>query len=361
MLVHDLRNLIGPIRNAVHVMRLSGPQLDVQPIADMIDRQVKDMGRLLDTLAEADQAQRGEIRLEFSAMMASDMVSGVVRSLTPLIESRGQHLRLAMPEAPIHIEADRSLLARALAIVVENAASHTPERGDISIGVEAQGDEVVMQVSDTGDGIAPQYLPHLFEFFPARDRAKRTGRTGLGSTLAIAAHIVALHGGRITATSEGDGRGSRFAIRLPASRQAVGAAATSSGVSSTQAGANASAVRRVLIADDNAALRTSFGALLAQMKHVVRAAADGAEALSIAHEWKPEFAFIDVNMPKLNGYELARQLRSEFPSGTMKLVMMSGDHIGDATVRGAQRAGFDACIDKLYDIEQLERLLKDGG
>lgn len=362
MLVHDLRNLIAPIRNAIHLMRLSSTGMDVRPIADLIDRQIKDIGRLLETLDEAEQAERGDLKLERAFVSISDLVDEVVRSARPLIERRMQRIYTALPETSIRMHADPKRLMQVLATLVENAAYHTAEGGEIRLEVQVLESEVCIRVLDSGTGIAPEFLPQVFEFFPGRHQPRLSGRTGLGSMLAIAAKIVELHSGRLTVASAGEGKGSEFVVHLPVQ----GPAPESAGV--TQAQASPAAVdtaarpitgRRILIADDNEALRSSFCSLLGHMGHEVRSAVDGIDAVAVAREWLPGLVFIDINMPGLNGFEVARILRSEFPVSAMKLVMMSGDRVDDATQRSALRAGFDACLDKAHDFENLEQLLKN--
>jgi len=357
-LAHELRNCIAPVINAVHLIRLRrGADAELAPILAIIERQIASMTRTLDQVVEADRLQRGEVSLQTQRIDLAGAIEAALQSTRPLIEIRRQQLHFSPPSRAVWIDADQARLAKALANVLDNAARYTPEGGDISIDVDARANEVEIRVTDNGSGIAPDALPGVFETFAQRRSAG--GGTGVG--LAIARKLCELHRGRIAAASEGEGRGSAIVISLPLPLETAGATrpvAASSAAARRPGHAKESGGRRVLVADDNQAMRNSFAAILRELGHDVMLAADGVEALQVAESWAPEFVILDVHMPKINGYDVARRLRARFPPGAMRLVMMSGTDLDQTTLHAAKEAGFDHCIDKTLAVEGVGALLR---
>ena len=360
-LAHELRNSIAPVVNAVHLIRLRGsadPELPA--ILSIIERQVAAMTRTLDTIVEADRLLRGEMPLQTKRIDLATAIQAALQSKRPLIESRKQHLRFEPLQRPVWIDADQARLAQALANVLDNAARYTGEGGEISIEVDVGSKEAEIRVSDTGRGIAADVVPEIFEAFAMRHPA----REGMGVGLTIARKLCELHGGRITVRSAGEGQGSTFVISIPLALEAGdrmhGAAAASSPAASSTRVAHGPGGRRIriLVADDNQAVRSSFAAILQELGHDVKLAADGVQALELAEQWAPEFVILDVHMPNINGYAVARKLRTRFPPAVMRLVMMSGTDLDQATLRGAKEAGFDHCIDKTFAVQGLDALLR---
>jgi CheY-like chemotaxis protein len=355
-LVHELRNSIAPLVNAVHLIRLRGPDRELLPILDIIERQTASMARTMDAIVEADRLQRGDISLKSDRIDLGEVIESAVRSAWPLIESRRQHLHFSPPPGPVWIEGDPARLAQALANVLDNAARYTDEGGDISIEIDTPAKRAEIRIRDNGRGIAREALPGIFESFAQSSPA----RGGAGVGLTIARRVCELHRGHIVAASEGEGRGSTFVISIPL---AVEAGDSPENPFATPAAATRSArrapdgARRILVADDNEAMRNSFAAILRELGHDVKLAADGVQALQAAESWAPEFVILDVHMPKVNGYDVARRLRSRFPSEIMRLVMMSGTDLDQTTLRAAKEAGFDYCIDKTLAVRGIEALL----
>ncbi len=366
-LVHELRNMVAPIRNAAHILRLrSGTDADLRTVADIVERQVEGIGRLLNVLADAERARRGEIRLENTAVDLVDLVQDVVRTQRSSLAGRRLQVEIDAPQRPVVVHGDPARLTQIYAALLDNAAQFSPDGGRIEVEVTTVGGIARVVVRDAGAGISPELLPRLFDFFTRLPTPG--GKGGLGVSLAIARRLAELHSGRIEATSAGAGKGSAFTVFLPlASAARTGPAephadSARGGMSSIPGNAAGIAQqRRILIADDNAAVRVSLGALLQDLGHVVQSAADGEAALEIAQDWMPEFVFLDLNMPKLNGVEVARRLRSRFPATVMRLVMMSGSALDEPTLRNAKRIGFDHCIDKIGDPRLLAALLADTG
>jgi len=363
-LVHELRNMVAPIRNAAHVLRLrGGADPDLRTMAEIIERQVTGIGRLLNLLAEAERIKRGEVTLALAPTDLRAVIDSAVQAVLPAIESRQHRLLVNVPAAPISLRADAARLEQVLTSVLENAARYTAEGGEIRLDALCVGSDAQVRVRDNGSGIAAEFLPGLFDFFNV-EKPGQTGQSGLGVSLAIARRLIELHGGSITVASAGPARGSEFLISLPLDStesdvpESVGA--EPSEVPMEARATEGQTQRRIVIADDNAAIRVSLCALLTDLGHTVKAAADGEEALELAQAWLPDYVFLDISMPKLNGFEVARQLRTRFPANAMRLVMMSGASLDEATLRGAKRAGFDHCIDKIADPGLLAEVLAQG-
>ena len=364
-LVHELRNMLGPIRNAAHVVRLRGAaDANLRPIAEIMERQIEGIGRLLTSLVETERVRSGEAALEVAPVDLAAIVKDAVRANQAVIDSRSQRLRVKLPESPVSLPGDAARLAQVIGSVLENAAKYTQEGGEITVELATGGGEVEVRVRDNGSGMSPDLLRRAFEFYAA-SKADRMGKSGLGTSLAVGRRLVELHGGCLTAQSPGSGGGTEIVMRLPLpavnrSEAGLQSVASAAGRADTSQTAGAVPSRRVLIADDNAAMRDSLSSLLQDLGHVVRAASDGEAALEAAEDWLPEFVFLDMNMPKLSGADVARRLRSRFPASRMTLIMMSGADLDEPTLRGARRAGFDHCIDKIGDPQLLGDLLREA-
>jgi CheY-like chemotaxis protein/anti-sigma regulatory factor (Ser/Thr protein kinase) len=356
-LTHELRNSIAPIVNAVHLIRLrSGKDPELPGILSIIERQVAAMTRTLEAVSEADRLSRGETTLQRQRVDLATVIQSALASRKSSIESRRQRVRIVSGPRPVWIEADQARLAQAIGNILDNAARYSDEGSEITIEVVAGAESVELRIGDQGRGISADVLPHVFEAFALR----QPGRSGLGLGLTIARGLCELHGGRIGARSEGEGRGSEFWMTLPLAVQSADRAPAPANVASEHSGAveHAQGARRILVADDNQAVRNSFAAILKEMGHDVRLAADGVQALEVAETWSPEFVILDVHMPKIDGYAIARKLRARFPPAKMQLIMMSGTDLDQTTVSGAKQAGFDYCVDKTLAVKGLDALLR---
>jgi CheY-like chemotaxis protein/anti-sigma regulatory factor (Ser/Thr protein kinase) len=356
-LTHELRNSIAPIVNAVHLIRLrSRDDPELPGILSIIERQVAGMTRTLEAVSEADRLARGETRLQRQRVDLATVIQSAVASRKSAIENRRQRVRTVSGPRPVWIDADQPRLAQAIGNILDNAARYSDEGSEITIEVVAGAESVELRIMDQGRGISADVLPHVFEAFAVC----QPGRTGLGLGLTIARGLCELHGGRIGARSAGEGRGSEFWMTLPLAVQSADRASARSVVAGEPPSAieHAHGPRRILVADDNQAVRNSFAAILREMGHDVRLAADGVQALEVAEAWAPEFVILDVHMPKIDGYTIARKLRARFPPGKMQLVMMSGTDLDQTTLSGAKQAGFDHCVDKTFAVKGLEALLR---
>ena len=356
-LTHELRNSIAPIVNGVHLIRLrSRHDPEVSGILSLIERQISGMTRTLEAVGEADRLARGEVTLQRQRVDLATVIQSALSSRKSSFENRRQRVRIVSGPRPVWIDADQARLAQAIGNILDNAARYSDEGGEITIEVAAGADQVELRIKDQGRGIAPDLVPHVFETFALR----QPGRSGLGLGLAIARGLCELHGGRIGVRSEGEGKGSEFWMALPLAVQSATQATIAAGPAETPSNSTGRGhgARRILIADDNQAVRNSFAAILREMGHDVRLAADGVQALEVAETWSPEFVILDVHMPKIDGYSIARKLRARFPPGEMQLVMMSGTDLDQMTLSGAKQAGFDHCVDKTLAVKGLDALLR---
>jgi CheY-like chemotaxis protein len=354
ILTHDLRNYIAPIVNAAHLIRLkNGNDSEMSAIVSIIDRQVAAMKRTLDAVADADRLVRGTAPLQLQRVDLAEVIASTIEARRSLFDTRRQRVRVSA-SGPVWVNADRSRLAQALGNVLDNAARHGEEGSEIAIEVEVHGDQAQIRIRDQGSGISADVLPHVFEAFTLHPQQ----RSGLGLGLAVARAISELHGGRIAARSDGPGRGSEISIQLPVAAQPADRTATSAPAPERPDDATRAGARRILVADDNQAVRNSFAAILKEMGHDVRLAADGVQAVEVAESWSPEFVIVDVHMPKIDGYAVARKLRARFPPAVMQLVMMSGTDLDPTTLMGAKQAGFDHCVDKTLAVKGIDALIR---
>jgi len=353
-LTHELRNAIAPIVNAVHLLRMRGAGSEQADALSIIERQIAAMTRILDAVSDADRLARGEASLQRQRFDLKDAVDAAVQEKKPLSDGRGQRVRVVSGAGPVRVEADRERLVQAIGNAIDNAVRYSDEGGEIAIEIAAAADAAEIRIRDHGRGIAADVLPHVFEAFTLR----HPGRAGLGIGLAITRAVCELHGGGIWVRSDGEGRGTEVTIRLPRARDQAEMAGPGVEPDATGASRPQSAARRILVADDNQAVRNSFAAILREMGHDVRLAADGVQTVELAEAWSPEFVIVDVHMPKIDGYGVARKLRARFSRDQMQLVMMSGTDLDPTTLLGAKQAGFDHCVDKTRAVKGLDALLR---
>ncbi len=334
---------------------------------EMLERQVAAIVCDLERMLEAERSSRGDLRVETEKIDISGAVAEAVERARPEAARRGQTLELAQMPASVPGYGDPRRLAQVLDTVIGNAMRYSERGSEIRLAVEATADEVAIRVRDSGRGIAADFLPRVFDYFSGRSQQGH----GVGVGLAVAAKLMEMQGGGIYARSEGSGAGSEFTIVLPAGDASRTRQRMSGGTVTTRSDREGIAMlpdaessrrphgnhsRRILVADDSAAVCDSLSNILQELGHDVQRAGDGEEALEVAQRWQPDFVLLDIHMPKQNGFMVARALRSRFPSERMKLVMMSGNNLDDAMLAGAKAAGFDACIDKVFAFSELEKL-----
>jgi PAS domain S-box-containing protein len=354
-LSHELRNPLAPLRNAVQILALRGDDPEVvAQTNELLDRQVQQMVRMVDDLLEVSRIGRGKIGLQKAPVDLAEVVATAVETSRPLIDAHRHTLTVSLPDCPVRVEADAARLAQALSNLLNNAAKYTEDGGRIELIAEFVGAEAVLRVRDNGVGIAPEMLPQVFDMFMQVESSTDRSQGGLGIGLTLVRRLVEMHGGRIEARSEGLGKGSEFLTRLPtlvepASRPARKPADASSASS-------AKGPRRMLVVDDNVDSAESMAVLLRLYGHEVRLAYDGQAALEEAHAFRPEVMFLDLDLPKIDGYEVARRLRLEPAMKDMMMVAMTG--YGQEEDRQRTReAGFQLHMVKPVDFDKVEELL----
>ena len=365
MLAHELRNPLAPIRNAVHLMKmksLEDPQLLLS--RDIIDRQLIQLSRLVDDLLDVSRITRGKINLARQRVELHELVERAVETITPAIQARGHTLEVEVPERPLAIYGDPMRLTQALGNVLGNAAKYTDTGGRITVRVRRRRRDVEISVRDTGIGIVPEVLPCIFDLFTQVDQPSGRPQGGLGIGLALVRQLVEMHGGTVTASSAGPGKGSEFVIRLPLSVERAedeadteGAASAAAQPAKIAAPARPKARHRILVADDNPDARESLATLLSLSGHEVFRAQDGSEALQEAERCRPNVALLDIGMPHANGYEVARRIRGEPWGRDMVLVALTGWG-QDSDRRRSHEAGFNSHLTKPVDPHVLDELLE---
>jgi signal transduction histidine kinase/ActR/RegA family two-component response regulator len=353
-LAHELRNPLAPLRNGLALLKLANERPDIANDArDMMERQLDQMVRLVDDLLDVSRIATGKLALRRARVDLKDVITAAVETARPFIAARGHRLELALPDRTLPLEADATRLAQVFANLLNNAARYTEPGGRITIDAQADGREVVVRVVDTGIGIDPAMLDKVFELFAQADQSLERPTAGLGVGLTLARALVALHGGTVVARSEGRGKGSEFVVRLPlATREVVVEPQAQRPLSGLR-----SAGHRVLVVDDNRDFASSLAMLLSELGNEVRVANDGAQGLDVAKAFVPQVAFLDIGMPKLNGYRLAEAMRAEPALSHTHLVALTGWG-QEKDRRAAQDAGFDRHLVKPVKLEQILDILE---
>jgi signal transduction histidine kinase/DNA-binding response OmpR family regulator len=351
MLAHELRNPLAPIRNAVQILRLrDSDEPEVKSIRDIIDRQVQQLIRLVDDLLDLSRITRGKIRLQIECVDLADVIARAIEISRPLIDGRKHELSLALPSQPLRVRVDPVRLAQVLANLLNNAAKYTEEGGRIWLTAERNLGEVTLRVKDTGVGIPSEMLSSIFDLFTQVDRSLDRAQGGLGIGLTLVHQLVELHGGRVEAFSAGPNQGSEFVVHLPTL------------VEEPQPSANGAAKpsapqrrSRVLVVDDNADAARSLAMLLEVSGQDVRICYDGPSALAESETFQPEVILLDIGLPSMDGFEVARRLRERSDLPRPLLVALTG--YGQAEdLRRSREAGFDHHLVKPADPETLTAL-----
>jgi signal transduction histidine kinase len=351
MLGHELRNPLSPILTATQLMRLRGEEV-FDKERTVIERQCKHMIRLVDDLLDVSRITRGKVDLRRRPIEISEVVAQAVELASPAMEERAHRLTLDVPSSGMVVHADPARLAQVLANLLTNAAKYTPHGGCIHVSVRSSESMVQIAVRDSGIGIDPKLLPHVFGLFVQGRQGIDRAAGGLGLGLAIARTLVELHGGTIAARSGGPGQGSEFCVELPRY------ANTRPSMRNNNSGAFAlSALRpfRVLVVDDNEDAAFLFSEALKKLGHKVDVAHDGPTALAVARERPPEIAFLDIGLPVMDGYELGRRLK-ELGLDAPKLVAVTGYGNSSDRVR-SREAGFDLHLVKPVDLNAIQDAL----
>ncbi|MBK7973908.1 MAG: PAS domain S-box protein [Deltaproteobacteria bacterium] len=353
VLAHELRNPLAPIRNATQVLRAKAPPIpELLWARDVIDRQVSQLTRLVDDLLDVSRIAQGKLELRKQRVALSTVVNDAVEAVRPLVAKWGHQLTVDIPSETVLVEGDASRLAQVLLNLLDNAAKYTDQGGSIRLSAKREGDEVVIRVADNGIGIPPDMLRRIFEMFMQVDRSLERTREGLGIGLTLVERLVALHGGTISANSAGPGTGTEFVVRLPAIGADAAGAAVDRELGDTPVPRGG---LRVLVVDDNQDSADSLAMLLRLGNHEVRTANDGAAALGADASFLPDVLVLDIGLPKLNGYEVARRIRAQRGRRPVLVAMTGWGQQEDR--RRSSDAGFDHHMTKPIDFHALKAIL----
>jgi signal transduction histidine kinase/ActR/RegA family two-component response regulator len=355
ILAHELRNPLAPIRNALKIMRLAGPDAAVASgLGDMLERQVDHMVRLVDDLFEASRVTRGRIELRPERIDLAAVLRHSIETSGPLIDAARQALEVDIELEPLWINGDPIRLAQVFANLLNNASKFSEEGGVIRLSARCRGDFVEVAVRDSGAGISPEMLSRVFDMFTQGKRSAKRNPGGLGIGLTLAKNLVELHGGRVEAHSDGPGRGSEFTVRLPyapAAREAAPRAGRAPAAGSL-------ARQRILIVDDNRDSAESIALLLKLLGADVRMTFDGPSALAAIDGYRPDVVLMDIGLPGMDGYEVARRIRQRPEFANLTLIAITGWGQAEDRLR-SRAAGFQHHLVKPADPGALQVLLNE--
>ncbi len=355
-LAHELRNPLAPIRNAAELLRRHAASDDRQRerAREIISRQVRRMGLLLDDLLDVSRITRQRLVLKRENVSLAAVVSTAIETARPLIDTKQHSLQVSLPSDPVELEADPLRLSQALSNLLHNAAKYTDPHGLIRLSADVKGGELRIDVSDSGIGIDASALPTIFQMFTQVDSPIDRAEGGLGIGLALVKGLVGLHGGTVEASSAGAGQGSTFTIRLPGAR--IGGREAHNTESTPAIHTPDGRIYRILVADDNVDAAESLGLVLRMWNHEVCVAQSGGAALEIALRDRPDVCILDIGMPDMSGYEVARRIRSQPWGAETVLFALTGWGQSDDVDR-AKAAGFNEHMTKPVDLARLAALL----
>ena len=352
-LAHELRNPLAPLSNGLHLMRMgaSKPEL-LEKTRQMMERQIQHMVHLVDDLLDVARISTGKVELRRQRTDLKEVVATAVETSASLVESGHHKLHVELPSQALPMDADPTRIAQVVSNLLNNAAKYTPEGGRITLKVWAEGNEAVLSVTDTGVGINAEALPKVFEMFAQVPSSAAKPQGGLGIGLSLVQSLVALHGGSVSASSAGVGQGSTFTVRLPLAATDAGSAESKPGSAPATPGQ-----LQVMVVDDNTDAAESLGVLLDIEGHAAHIAHTGAEALQIAQEHPLDVVFLDIGLPDMSGYDVARRLRMLPGLQQTLLVALTGWGTQDDRQR-TREAGFDRHLTKPAELRAVEELLR---
>ena len=352
MLAHELRNPLAPMRNALYIMRTR--QLEdpvVLKSTEILERQVNHVARLVDDLMDVARLERGKVSLQKQRVDLNRVVAAAVDSCLQVAQDRGHHITVHFGAEVLPVDADSVRIEQIICNLVHNASKFTADPGRIRVETSVEGGMAVVAVEDQGIGFEPQTAEELFSPFLQANPTLERSPGGLGIGLTIVRRLVELHGGSVHAESPGPGKGSRFAIQIPR------AAPIAAEDSRAEPAARRSQPRRVVVIDDSGDIRETLGMILAMWGHEVSMADDGMAGIACIRAQRPDVALIDIGLPGMNGYDVARTVRREMPEHRIRLVAITG--YGQPADRAlAMQAGFDAHLLKPIAPQLLQELLE---
>ena len=351
MLAHELRNPLSAINSAAQLFGKLETEDELEWAKEVVLRQVKHLARLIDDLLDVSRISRGKIVLRKEFISLSPVVGSAVEAVRPLMEERKHELSVSLVNGGLRLEADPLRLEQVLVNLLTNAAKYTDAGGRIALTARQEGGEIVIKVRDTGMGITPELLPRIFDLFAQGDRTIARSEGGLGIGLTLVQKLTEMHGGSVTAASEGPGRGSEFTVRLPALAEAPARRPDPRAALPRVARQGS----RVLVVDDNIDSATGLSRLLRLLGHDVRVSHDGHHALDAARAYSPEIVLLDIGLPGMDGYEVVRRLRSDDCCKDALIIAVSG-YGQPEDIRRSREAGFDHHLIKPVDYDTLMTL-----
>lgn len=356
-LAHELRNPLAPLRNALEILRLetTGGPLAARAL-DTLERQVDHMVRLVDDLLDLSRVMRGKITLHKQAVALDDIVQRALETSRPIIEARRHELILNLPEHDVWIDADEVRMAQVLANLLTNAAKYTDEGGHIWLQADVEDDQLLLRIRDDGMGLEPGEHTQIFEIFQQVPGSVQRSHGGLGIGLTLVRRLTEMHGGNVSVSSEGPGLGSEFVIRLPVAPTRARRDAAAPSATADTADTEPVPPLRILVVDDNRDAAEMLSELLRLDGHNVLCTHDPRQALELAPRLRPDLILLDIGLPGMSGYEVARQLRTYDELDEALLVAVTG--YGQDTDRQRSReAGFDEHLVKPVQPQQLQQIL----
>ena len=352
-LAHELRNPLAPIRTGLDILRIrSGDAHATERATDIMERQLRQIVRLVDDLLDVSLINTGKFAIKMGRVELKAVVNDALEVVRPYIELHGHELVIDLPDRPVFLHGDATRLAQILSNLLNNAAKYTHRGGRVSLSARVEDRSLIVSVADNGIGIAPEMLNNVFEMFVQVDSTLERTNAGLGVGLSLARRLVELHGGTIEALSNGINRGSQFMVRLPI------VVAPEMPAKAIPAAFMTSETYRILLADDNVDFVNSIGALLSAMGHSVVITHNGPDALTAASRFAPDYAFLDIGLPQMSGYDLARGIRRLSCGPITTLIAVTG--WGQEKDRQlAFEAGFDHHMVKPVRFEQIEEILSN--
>ena len=350
-LSHELRNPLAPLRTALEVLRIARDDRELAEKArTTMERQLAHLVRLTDDLLDVSRITQNKVELRRERVDLCAALHNAVEATWPTIDLQGHTLRMDVPSHPVWVIADATRLAQVFSNLLSNAARYTPRGGRILVTAVVENGEARVVVADTGVGIPRDLLPRIFDMFTQLPAVRDRTHGGLGIGLTLAKRLVELHGGSIEARSDGPGLGSQFVVQLPVAEERG-----AQNVAPTEAPASTAGACRVLVAEDDRDAAEMMEVMLRYKGHDVRLASDGVQAVEIADAFKPHIAFIDIGMPRMDGYEAARRIRAALGSGILLVALTGWGQ--DEDKRRSREAGFDHHLTKPPEPDMLDRLI----
>ena len=354
LLAHELRNPLAPVRNGLHILKLTHDEGQRRQVREMMERQIGQMVRLIDDLMDLSRITRGRVELRRERVELRAVVESALEASGPLIAAAGHALSVRVPGG-LFLDADPTRMAQVIANLLNNSAKYTPQGGSITLSADTDGRTVWVQVTDTGVGIPAEMIPRVFDMFTQVGRTLDRAQGGLGIGLTLVRRLVEMHGGSVDVKSPGAGQGTTFTIKLPMAGYEE--PEPEPGAGPPKPLARTTGPLRILVVDDDKDEAESLALLMRMGGHKTRSAHTGLAALDVAREFQADLIFLDIGLPGIDGYEVAERLRSEPGYGSAVLVALTGRG-GEEDKRRSKAVGFDRHLTKPVAAEHLKRLIE---